>query len=114
MDVLCTDKTGTLTMDTVILERHCDVQGNESDRVLDDAMLISYLQTGLKSALDHAILKHREEHPHVALDAYRKVDEMPFDFSRKSMSVVVAQPARQGPPRPLPNGTPDTTPTHFP
>ncbi len=107
MDVLCTDKTGTLTMDTVILERHCDVQGNESDRVLDDAMLISYLQTGLKSALDHAILMHREEHPHVALDAYRKVDEMPFDFSRKIMSVVVDQPAGQGPRRLLAKGAPE-------
>src|SRR5260370_1694763 len=60
MDVLCTDKTGTLTMDTVILERHCDVQGKESDRVLVDAMLISHLQTGLKSTLDQAILRHRE------------------------------------------------------
>jgi Mg2+-importing ATPase len=92
MDVLCTDKTGTLTMDTVILERHCDVQGNESDRVLVDAMLISYLQTGLKSTLDQAILRHREGHPEVSLDGYRKVDEMPFDFSRKIMSIVVDEP----------------------
>jgi P-type Mg2+ transporter len=92
MDVLCTDKTGTLTMDTVILERHCDVQGNESDRVLVDAMLISHLQTGLKSTLDQAILKHRERHPEVSLDGYRKVDEMPFDFSRKIMSIVVDEP----------------------
>src|SRR6266851_2204278 len=84
MDVLCTDKTGTLTMDTVILERHCDVQGKESDRVLVDAMLISHLQTGLKSTLDQAILRHREGHPEVSLDGYRKVDEMPFDFSRKT------------------------------
>jgi Mg2+-importing ATPase len=92
MDVLCTDKTGTLTMDTVILERHCDVQGNESDRVLVDAMLISLLQTGLKSTLDQAILKHQERHPEVSLDGYRKVDEMPFDFSRKIMSIVVDEP----------------------
>jgi Mg2+-importing ATPase len=92
MDVLCTDKTGTLTMDTVILERHCDVQGNESDRVLVDAMLISHLQTGLKSTLDRAILKHQERHPEVSLDGYRKVDEMPFDFSRKIMSIVVDEP----------------------
>ena len=92
MDVLCTDKTGTLTMDTVILERHCDVQGNESDRVLVDAMLISLLQTGLKSTLDRAILKHQERHPEVSLDGYRKVDEMPFDFSRKIMSIVVDEP----------------------
>ena len=92
MDVLCTDKTGTLTMDTVILERHCDVQGNESDRVLVDAMLISHLQTGLKSALDEAILKHRERHSEVSLDGYRKVDEIPFDFSRRVMSIVVDEP----------------------
>jgi Mg2+-importing ATPase len=92
MDVLCTDKTGTLTMDSVLLERHCDVEGNESDRVLLDAMLISHLQTGLKSTLDHAILKHQERHPNVHLDGYRKVDEIPFDFSRRIMSVVVDQP----------------------
>ncbi len=92
MDVLCTDKTGTLTMDTVILERHCDVQGNESDRVLVDAMLISHLQTGLRSTLDQAILRHREDHQELSLDGYRKVDEMPFDFSRKIMSIVVDEP----------------------
>jgi len=92
MDVLCTDKTGTLTMDAVILERHCDVQGNESDRVLVDAMLISHLQTGLKSTLDDAILRHRDRHAEVSLDGYRKVDEMPFDFSRKIMSIVVDEP----------------------
>jgi P-type Mg2+ transporter len=92
MDILCTDKTGTLTMDTVILERHCDVEGQESERVLADAMLISYLQTGLKSTLDLAILKHRERYPEIPLDGYRKVDEIPFDFSRKIMSVVVDHP----------------------
>jgi Mg2+-importing ATPase len=92
MDVLCTDKTGTLTMDAVILERHCDVQGNESDRVLIDAMLISHLQTGLKSTLDLAILQHRERHPEVSLDGYRKVDEIPFDFTRRVMSIVVDEP----------------------
>ncbi len=92
MDVLCTDKTGTLTRDTVILERHCDVQGNESDRVLVDAMLISYLQTGLKSTLDLAILEHREQHPEASLEGYHKVDEIPFDFSRRVMSIVVDEP----------------------
>jgi Mg2+-importing ATPase len=92
MDVLCTDKTGTLTMDAVILERHCDVQGNESDRVLIDAMLISHLQTGLKSTLDLAILQHRERHLEVSLDGYRKVDEIPFDFTRRVMSIVVDEP----------------------
>jgi len=92
MDVLCTDKTGTLTMDTVILERHCDVQGGASDRVLLDAMLISYLQTGLKSTLDLAILKYGKSDPNVSVEGYRKVDEIPFDFSRKIMSIVVDEP----------------------
>ncbi len=92
MDVLCTDKTGTLTMDSVILERHCDVQGGPSDRVLLDAMLISYLQTGLKSALDVAILKFGRSDPNISVEGYRKVDEIPFDFSRKIMSIVVDEP----------------------
>ena len=92
MDVLCTDKTGTHTMYTVILAGHCHVLVNQSDRVLVDAMLISLLQTGLKSTLDRAILKHQERHPEVSLDGYRKVDEMPFDFSRKIMSIVVDEP----------------------
>ncbi|HET7250733.1 MAG TPA: magnesium-translocating P-type ATPase [Gemmatimonadales bacterium] len=92
MDILCTDKTGTLTMDSVILERHCDVNGDENDEVLIAALLISHLQTGLKSALDHAILKHSDAHPEVDLAGYTKVDEMPFDFSRRVMSVVVDQP----------------------
>ena len=114
MDVLCTDKTGTLTMDAVILERHCDVQGNESDRVLIDAMLISHLQTGLKSTLDRAILEHRERHQDVSLDGYRKVDEMPFDFSRKIMSIVVDEP--DGRRRLLAKGAPEEIlrrSTHF-
>jgi Mg2+-importing ATPase len=92
MDVLCTDKTGTLTMDSVVLERHCDVEGQESQAVLVAALLISHFQTGLKSALDVATLKHRDEDPKLDLDAYRKVDEMPFDFSRRIMSVVVDRP----------------------
>ena len=105
MDVLCTDKTGTLTMDSVLLERHCDLEGNESDRVLLDAMLISHLQTGLKSTLDFAILKHQERHPDVHLDGYRKVDEIPFDFSRRIMSVVVDEP--DGTRRMLTKGAPE-------
>lgn len=92
MDVLCTDKTGTLTRDTVILERYCDAQGRESARVLEDALLISELQTGLRSALDRAVLEHRPRHPELHLERYRKVDEIPFDFSRRIMSVVVETP----------------------
>jgi Mg2+-importing ATPase len=92
MDVLCTDKTGTLTMDSVVLERHCDVEGRESGGVLTAALLISHFQTGLKSALDVATLKHRDDDPTLVLDAYKKVDEIPFDFSRRIMSVVVDRP----------------------
>ena len=92
MDVLCTDKTGTLTLDRVILERHCDVLQHEDDKVLRDAYLISHFQTGLKNVLDRAILQHREAHEMLSIDNYRKVDEMPFDFERRRMSVVVETP----------------------
>ena len=92
MDVLCTDKTGTLTLDRVILERHCDVVREENDLVLRDAYLVSYFQTGLKNVLDRAILDHREVHEQVNIDRYRKVDEIPFDFFRRMMSVVVELP----------------------
>jgi Mg2+-importing ATPase len=105
MDVLCTDKTGTLTREVVILERHCDVTGAESDRVLVAGMVISELQTGLKSLLDQAILQHREEHPEINRERYHKVDEMPFDFSRKLMSIVVDEP--DGHRRLLAKGAPD-------
>jgi len=92
MDVLCTDKTGTLTMDAVILERHCDPRGEESERVLLTAMLISHFQSGLRSVLDHAILAYRDSHPHLPIDGYKKIDEIPFDFVRRIMSVVVETP----------------------
>jgi Mg2+-importing ATPase len=92
MDVLCTDKTGTLTQDRIALERHTDVQGRPSDEVLQFAYLNSYYQTGLKNLLDRAVLEHVELHTrlHVNED-YRKVDEIPFDFQRRRMSVVVAE-----------------------
>src|SRR4029077_14157717 len=79
MDVLCTDKTGTLTMDRVILERHCDVMRKENDAVLLDAFLIAHFQTGLKNVLDRAVLEHRDSHEEL-IAGYRKVDEIPFDF----------------------------------
>lgn len=91
MDVLCTDKTGTLTMDQVILERHCDVMQKENDEVLRDAYLIAHFQTGLKNVLDRAVLSHRETH-HEVIEGFRKVDEIPFDFERRMMSVVVERP----------------------
>ena len=95
MDVLCTDKTGTLTIDHVILEIHCDVFKNESAEVLRDAYLISHFQTGLKNVLDRAVLKYSELHHEMAVDKYNKVDEIPFDFSRRMMSVVVEGPDGQ-------------------
>ena len=92
MDVLCTDKTGTLTIDHVILELHCDVFKNESDAVLRDAYLISHFQTGLKNVLDRAVLKYKELHKELSIDQYKMVDEIPFDFSRRMMSVAVESP----------------------
>ena len=85
MDVLCTDKTGTLTMNTIILEKHCDVLGRANEDVLRLAYINSFHQTGLKNLLDKAILKHEK----FSVSHYKKVDEIPFDFERKIMSVVV-------------------------
>ena len=90
MDVLCTDKTGTLTQDKIILERHVDVFGENSAEVLKHAYLNSYYQTGLKNLLDVAVLKHAELVDELKLPgSYRLVDEIPFDFIRRRMSVVV-------------------------
>ncbi len=92
MDVLCTDKTGTLTMDRIILERHCDVLLRENDGVLALAYLNSHFQTGLRNVLDRAILAHVETHAHAKIAEFAKVDEIPFDFQRRIMSVVVRTP----------------------
>ncbi len=89
MDVLCTDKTGTLTEDRVVLMRHCDVTGRESDDVLLDGYLISYFQTGLKNLLDRAILDSPDFHGKAEVEKYKKLDEIPFDFTRRMMSVLV-------------------------
>jgi Mg2+-importing ATPase len=92
MNVLCTDKTGTLTQDKIALERHIDVWGEDSDTVLEYAYLNSYYQTGLKNLLDVAVLTHAEVHRELEIaTAFRKVDEVPFDFQRRRMSVVVAE-----------------------
>lgn len=85
MDILCTDKTGTLTMDEIVLEKHCDVIRRDSDAVLNYAYYNSYFQTGLKNLLDKAILNHGE----ISVDNCKKIDEIPFDFERRVMSVVV-------------------------
>ena len=96
MTVLCTDKTGTLTLDRIILERHLDVLGNEDDEVLQYAYLNSYFQSGLKNLLDAAILEHGELHETLRVsESYRKVDEIPFDFSRRRMSVILEKQKQQ-------------------
>jgi Mg2+-importing ATPase len=90
IDVLCTDKTGTLTQDRVILERHTDIRGAEDDAVLDFAWLNSFHQTGLRNLLDVAVLERATPESAERLKAaYTLVDEVPFDFSRRRMSVVV-------------------------
>ncbi len=90
MDVLATDKTGTLTQNRVLLERHVDVAGRESRRVLEFACLTSFFQSGTRNLLDDAVLTHAELHEHIRTGAgFRKVDEIPFDFERRRMSVVV-------------------------
>ena len=92
MDVLCTDKTGTLTQDKIFLSRHTDVWGEDSDDVLEMAYLNSYYQTGLKNLLDVAVLEHVEVHQELnPARNFRKVDEIPFDFTRRRMSVVVSE-----------------------
>ena len=100
MDILCTDKTGTITMDRILLERHCDVLRREDDDVLRLAYINSYYQTGLKNLLDRAILAHQK----LAVKQYRKVDEVPFDFFRKVMSVIVDMDGRH---RLIAKGAPD-------
>lgn len=85
MDVLCTDKTGTLTEAKIRLERHVDTAGQPSDRVLELAYFNSFYETGLKSPLDEAILAHR----HIELGAWKKIDEVPFDFERRRVSVLI-------------------------
>jgi Mg2+-importing ATPase len=90
MDVLCTDKTGTLTQGRIVLEKHLDVHGEPSEKVLHFGYLNSYHHTGLKNLLDEAILDHEDLEDRLkANEKYRKIDEIPFDFVRRRMSVVV-------------------------
>jgi Mg2+-importing ATPase len=85
MDVLCTDKTGTLTEAKIQMERHVDADGRSSERVLELAYLNSFFETGLKSPLDEAILTHQ----HIEVGAWKKIDEVQFDFERRRVSVLV-------------------------
>ncbi len=90
MDVLCTDKTGTLTQGKIILEQHLDPNGEPSQKVLDFGFLNSYYQTGLKNLMDKAILDHGELEAGLGVrEKFRKIDEIPFDFVRKRMSVIL-------------------------
>jgi Mg2+-importing ATPase len=96
MDVLCTDKTGTLTRDKILLERHLDVEGATREEVLHYGYLNSFYQTGLKNLLDISVLEHGELRHHLKLgEVYNKVDEIPFDFVRRRMTVVVEKEQRQ-------------------
>ncbi|MCU0683169.1 MAG: HAD-IC family P-type ATPase [Polyangiaceae bacterium] len=105
MNVLCTDKTGTLTRDEIVLERHCDVALRESDDMLALAYVNSHFQTGLKNVLDRAVLAHAQSHAHGRVAALAKVDEIPFDFERRIMSVVVRTP--EGQDRMIAKGAPE-------
>jgi P-type Mg2+ transporter len=96
MDILCTDKTGTLTQNKVILERHLDIHGNEDSQVLAFAWLNSFHQTGLKNLLDVAVLEYAQAEQVIDdLKHYKKIDEIPFDFMRRRMSVVVRNGGNQ-------------------
>ncbi|MFJ9531498.1 magnesium-translocating P-type ATPase [Herbaspirillum sp. NPDC101396] len=99
MDILCTDKTGTLTQDRIILEKHVDIDGVDSDKVIRYAYLNSFFQTGLKNLLDMAILSYAEPREQSGTQSetekeFRKIDELPFDFERRRMSVIVEQADR--------------------
>ena len=90
MDVLCADKTGTLTQGRIVLEKHLNARGDTSVKVLHYGFLNSYHHTGLKNLLDEAVLAHEELEEHLQADEkYRKIDEIPYDFVRRRMSVVV-------------------------
>uniref|UniRef100_UPI000362EBCD HAD-IC family P-type ATPase n=1 Tax=Ruminococcus flavefaciens TaxID=1265 RepID=UPI000362EBCD len=90
MDVLCTDKTGTLTQDEIVLEKYMDVLGREDKRILRHAFMNSFFQTGLKNLMDVAIINRAEKEELSYLkEAYVREDEIPFDFSRRRMSVVL-------------------------
>ena len=91
MNILCTDKTGTLTEDKIVLEKYLDVYGNEDIRILKHAFLNSYFQTGLKGSIDEAVINRAlKNNLSNLVNEYRKVDEIPFDFTRRRLSIVVS------------------------
>lgn len=92
MDLLCTDKTGTLTIDKIVLAQHLNVMGEEDYEVLKWAYLNSYHQTGLTNLMDQAVLEHVEVHDYLKVEKdFTKIDEIPFDFERRRMSVILKQ-----------------------
>lgn len=92
MDLLCTDKTGTLTIDKIVLSQHLNVHGLEDYEVLKWAYLNSYHQTGLVNLMDKAVLEHVELHDYLKVEKdFVKVDEIPFDFERRRMSIILKQ-----------------------
>lgn len=90
MDILCTDKTGTLTEGRIVLEKNIDINGKESREVVHYAYLNSYFQTGMEDLIDSAILKHEETKERFKINDFKKIDELPFDFNRRRMSVVIS------------------------
>ncbi len=91
MNILCTDKTGTLTEDRIVLEKYLDINGDEDIRILKHAFLNSYFQTGLKGNIDEAVIKRGLENGMAEVaEKYKKVDEIPFDFSRRRLSIIVS------------------------
>lgn len=93
MDILCTDKTGTLTEGRIVLEKHLDINGKESNDALHYAYINSYFQTGLSDIIDEAILKHDEAKEKLEISNYQKIDEIPFDYNRRRMSIIVSNNA---------------------
>ena len=92
IDVLCTDKTGTLTEDRIVLQKYLNIDGDEDESILEYAYLNSYFSTGIKNIVDRAIISYGEENNlNPILNKYKKIDEIPFDYERKRMSVVVEE-----------------------
>ena len=90
MNILCTDKTGTLTEDKIVLEKYLDIQGNEDTRILKHAFINSYFQTGLRSNMDEAVIDRGLKNGMLDYEnKYKKIDEIPFDFTRRRLSVIV-------------------------
>ncbi len=96
MNILCTDKTGTLTEDKIVLEKYLDIQGKEDLRILKHAFLNSYFQTGLRGNIDEAVVKRAlENNMSEYTEKYKLVDEIPFDFSRRRLSVIVTDGSKR-------------------